>query len=444
MVFSSLEFVFYFLPIVLILYYVVPGKYKNYLLLGASLLFYSYGEPIYLIILVVSIGVNYSLAMAISKCSGRKIAKTLLVTVIIINLGILFTYKYLDVGIEVINGVFHSDMKPIGLSMPLGISFFTFQALSYVVDVYRGTVQVQKNPLNVALYISFFPQLIAGPIVRYSSIEEQIFHRRCSPELFADGARRFILGFAKKMILANNFAMIAEKTFSADAKSANALYLWLGAICFSLQIFYDFSGYSDMAIGLGKMFGFQFEENFNHPYFAGSITEFWRRWHISLSQWFRDYVYIPLGGSRVSRARQIFNLFVVWMCTGLWHGANYTFVVWGAGYFVLLVLEKNMIRPSERKNVFFRVVWRIITLLCVNFGWVIFNSDSLRSGKEYCLGMLGYYGNQLEINGDVIFVIKQSGLFILLGLFFSTPIVQWIKTIFEKTRFEMCLLLLNQ
>ena len=429
MVFSSLIFTFFFLPIVLILYYVAEEKYRNYILLVASLFFYSYGEPRFVFVMIGSIVLNYLAAIYIDRYRGMNISKIIMVADTVINIGILFVYKYLDFAISVTNSLFRTSIKSVGILLPIGISFFTFQALSYVIDVYRDTVKVQKNPLFVALYISFFPQLIAGPIVRYSTIEEQISHRVCSLELFSEGARRFMLGFGKKVILSNNLALVAQSTFSREASTANPLYMWIGSICFSLQIFYDFSGYSDMAIGLGKLFGFEFEENFNYPYIAKSVTDFWRRWHISLSRWFRDYVYIPLGGSRVSKGKQIFNMFVVWVLTGVWHGANYTFIAWGLVYFILLVVEKIIVKPDERKNAVLRVVWQGFTLICVNFGWVIFNATSLKAGVRYCLAMLGYYGNKAVIDNDVLYAVEEYGFFMILGIVFSTPIM---KIVFEK------------
>lgn len=433
MVFSSLIFTFFFLPVVIILYYLAKEKYRNCILLIASLYFYSYGEPKFVFIMVGSIIFNYLMAMMIYRFKNRIYAKVIMFADVFVNIGILFIYKYLDFTINTTNKLLHTDIKPFGILLPIGISFFTFQAISYVADVYTGKVEVQKNPLYVALYISFFPQLIAGPIVRYSTIEEQISSRTCSVELFADGARRFMLGFVKKIILANNLALVAQSAFSQDVSIANPLFLWLGSICFSLQIYYDFSGYSDMAIGLGKIFGFKFEENFNYPYISKSITEFWRRWHISLSQWFRDYVYIPLGGSKVSRPRQIFNLSVVWLLTGIWHGANFTFIAWGLGYLILLILEKNIVKPSKRKNKLFRFTWQLITLLSVNFEWVIFNSSSLVSGIKYCLAMLGRYNNRLLIDGILLYNLHEYGFFIFFAIVFSTPLAGIIKDKAEKT-----------
>ncbi len=299
MVFSSLLFTFIFLPIVIALNYLAKDKYRNYILLAASVIFYSYGQPRFVFVMMGSIVVNYLFAIVIAdrKEKGMTIlAESFLFLDIAVNLGILFVCKYLDFTISVYNRFFHKEYAAFNIALPIGISFFTFQALSYVIDVYRGTVRVQKNPLFVALYISFFPQLIAGPIVRYSTVEEQIANRKCTLPGFSEGCRRFMLGFAKKVILANNLSVIASDIFEMDVTKANPLILWIGSLCFSLQIFYDFSGYSDMAIGLGRIFGFEFLENFNYPYISKSVTEFWRRWHISLGQWFKDYVYIPLGG----------------------------------------------------------------------------------------------------------------------------------------------------
>ncbi|WP_330370816.1 MBOAT family O-acyltransferase [Butyrivibrio proteoclasticus] len=390
----------------------------------ASLGFYAYGEPKFVFVMIGSIALNYLFALVIDKQRDKSLSKVLMVLDVILNIGILFVYKYLDFAITIANKVSGASLQLKGIALPIGISFFTFQALSYVIDVYKGTVKVQKNPLYVALYISFFPQLIAGPIVRYSTIEDQILNRTSDIETFADGARRFMIGFGKKVIIANNLSEVASSSFGTDVATANPTFLWLGAICFSLQIFFDFSGYSDMAIGLGKMFGFHFLENFNYPYISKSVTEFWRRWHISLSSWFRDYVYIPLGGSRVPFVRHIFNMLVVWLFTGIWHGANYTFIAWGLGYFILLVIEKYLIKPEKRKFALFRVLWQIITLVCVNFGWVIFNSSSLSYGIRYCLAMIGYYGNKFTIDDIVIYNMREYGAFLIMGIIFSTPIAK--------------------
>lgn len=430
MIFSSLIFTFYFLPIVLLLYYLSKEQFRNYILLVASLCFYAYGEPFFVFVMLLSIVLSYIFARLIAwlNDTGKKTtSKIVLFLDIVISIGILFVYKYLDFSIGIVNQVAKSSITPTGIKLPIGISFFTFQALSYVIDVYRGRVKVQKNPFYVALYISFFPQLVAGPIVRYSTIEEQIISRSQSAEFFAEGVRRFMLGFCKKILIANNVGAVASEIFSLDYSATSLTTMWLGSICYSLQILYDFSGYSDMAIGLGKMFGFRFEENFNYPYMAKSITDFWRRWHISLSQWFRDYVYIPLGGSRVSVPRQVVNLLIVWLLTGLWHGANYTFIVWGLFYFVLLVIEKYVIMPDRRKSIVFSVAWRVITLLCVNFAWVIFNSESLHAGAAYCFSMVGFNGTSGIIDDVAIRNLREYGAYVFAGILFASPIAKIIR-----------------
>lgn len=434
MVFSSLIFTFIFLPVVLTLYYLAKDKYKNYILLFASLYFYSYGEPKFVFVMLGSIICNYLMALIIDKFQGTKFSTVLLLLDVVINIGILFVYKYLDFSISVVNIIFKTNLHILGIALPIGISFFTFQALSYVIDVYKGNVKVQKNPLFVALYISFFPQLIAGPIVRYSTIEDQIAQRKCTMEGFGQGGKRFLLGFSKKVILANNLSIIASEIFEMDATTANPVLLWVGSICFSLQILYDFSGYSDMAIGLGQLFGFKFLENFDYPYISKSITEFWRRWHMSLGQWFRDYVYIPLGGSKVSIPRHILNMFIVWLLTGIWHGANYTFIIWGLGYFILLVVEKYIIKPENHSRFFSSVIWRIVTLLAVNFGWIIFNSTSWKDAIKYCLAMLGHYNISPGIDAELIRSLREYGFFIIVGMLFSTPIIKRLEQKLDSSK----------
>lgn len=441
MVFSSLLFTFFFLPLVIILYYLAKEKYRNYILLVASLVFYSYGEPRFVYVMIASIGINYVMSLWIARKrrdNQQLAAKILLAADVIVNIGVLFVCKYFNFAISISNSFLHTEFAIRDIALPIGISFFTFQTLSYVIDVYRGTVEVQRNPFYLALYISFFPQMVAGPIVRYSSIEKQITDRTCTLEGFAEGARRFLLGFGKKVILANNLAVVAGNVFSADYPAINPLLLWVGAICYSLQIFYDFSGYSDMAIGLGLIFGFRFEENFNYPYISKSITEFWRRWHISLGQWFRDYVYIPLGGSgsNVTVPRHLFNMFVVWCLTGIWHGANYTFIAWGLGYFLLLVIEKYIVKPDKRKNMVFRVAWQVITLLCINFGWVIFNSSTLKGGIKYCLAMVGAYGVRFSIDPAIVRYAREYGVFFIAGIVFATPIMKELSARLNNSRYS--------
>lgn len=429
MIFSSTVFTFIFLPMVILIYGIVKDNYKNIILLVASLLFYSYGEPKNVVIMLISIICNWGMALLISNYreKGKKrIATFILVCAVAGNLSILFIFKYFDFSVTVANKLLGTHMRIWGLALPIGISFYTFQAISYIVDVYRGAGKVQANVLNVGLYISFFPQLIAGPIVRYSSFMMQLSEREITIELFAQGIKRFILGFMKKILLANNIALVAEEVFEvADISELSVGVAWIGAIAYTLQIYYDFSGYSDMAIGLGKMFGFRFQENFNYPYMASSITDFWKRWHISLSQWFRDYVYIPLGGSRVTVGRHIVNMFIVWTLTGLWHGANYTFILWGMIYFVFLTIEKYIIKPEKRRKVV-KSMWRVVTLCIVIIAWVFFRADTLSMGVEYCRAMFG----QLNIplwSSKCYFTIKNNVVFIIVGIIFSTPIVSKVK-----------------
>ena len=434
MVFSSTIFTFGFLPVVLFLYFIAKENCRNYILLIASLIFYAYGEPKFVFVMLMSIVANYIAARAIGALTNNHYRKLVLILAIIVNIGILFVFKYLDFTISVVNRLFGLDLAIYNIMLPIGISFFTFQAMSYVIDVYQNKAKVQKNICYLALYISFFPQLVAGPIVRYNTIEEQIYHRTVSLEKIGAGAKRFMLGFAKKIILSNQLAIVSERVFiSSNYSTEPILLLWLGSVCFSLQIFYDFSGYSDMAIGLGKMFGFEFEENFRYPYMSKSITEFWRRWHISLGNWFRDYVYIPLGGSRVTPARHIVNLFVVWLLTGIWHGANYTFIAWGLFYFILLVIEKMFVKPEKRTGII-QVLWRIVTLLCINFGWILFNASTLRGGGQYICSMLGMFGGKPVITAELIAFLREYGIYMLAGIVFATPIAEKLSNAADKRR----------
>ncbi len=438
MVFSSLLFTFIFLPLVAGLFYLSREKYRNYVLLAASFLFYAYGEPDFVYIMLFSIILNYCFSLLIHRANmaarhGQ--ARLCLYADVALNLALLFIYKYLNFAISIGNTLFKKELPLPDIALPIGISFFTFQALSYVIDVYYERVNVQKNPLYLALYISFFPQLIAGPIVRYHSIEQQITKRTCSIDKFGEGTRRFLLGFCKKVLLANHLSIVAMHIQASDVHTTTPSLLWLGSICYSLQIFYDFSGYSDMAIGLGKIFGFEFEENFNYPYISRSITEFWRRWHISLGQWFRDYVYIPLGGSKSSVPKHIVNLLIVWLLTGIWHGADYNFIIWGLTYFFLLVIEKYIVKPEQRDNKMIQILWRAVTLLCINFAWVLFNFPHLRDGIRYCLAMLGYYGIPFEmINDELIKYMREYGFFLLAGLLFATPIARIIGSAVERNK----------
>lgn len=431
MVFSSMTFTFIFLPIVLFVYYLAKEQYRNVILLVASLIFYACGEPRFVLVMLASILVNYVLALLIDRNEDAHIRKVLLAVAVILNLSVLYVFKYFNFSVNIFNHIAGTDFPFQPILLPIGISFFTFQAMSYVIDVYRHDADAEKNILNVGLYIALFPQLVAGPIVRYNTIAAQIKKRTSSLEKSGEGAKRFICGFCKKIILANNLAIVAERAFFEVSPEQSVLMVWFGSICYSLQIFYDFSGYSDMAIGLGKMFGFEFEENFNYPYVSGSVTEFWRRWHISLSSWFRDYVYIPLGGSRVSLPRHVFNLLVVWMLTGLWHGARTSFVLWGLWYFVWLILEKFFIKPWKWKNHLLRFGWRIVTLLVVNLGWVLFNTESVSVTIQCALNMVAYYGNPM-VDVAVLALLRQYFPYFIIGIICSLPIVPWVKEKMNK------------
>ncbi len=375
MVFSSLEFLCVFLPVVFILYCIVPNhKVKNAILIVASLLFYAYGEPVYILLMLASVVVNYSLAWGISYSKNHK--KLVLAVAVAANIGALAVFKYATFFMESVDGIFKVDLPVPNLVLPIGISFFTFQALSYVIDVYRGEVEAQKNFARVLLYISFFPQLIAGPIVKYKDIYKEIEDRHQEVGEVVQGLRRFILGLGKKVLIANAMGLVADAIFDAGASSINMGVAWLGALTYMLQIFYDFSGYSDMAIGLGKMFGFHFKENFIYPYGSGSVKEFWRRWHISLSTWFKEYLYIPLGGNRKGKLRTCVNKIIVFFFTGLWHGANWTFIIWGLWHGLFLLLEEYLgfIKKIPK------IIGRIYTLLVVCLGFVVFRADTLGQG----------------------------------------------------------------
>lgn len=386
MVFSSLPFLFLFLTVVLLVSHILPFRFRNFFLLLANLVFYAYGEPVYVLIMIGSILVNFFAGLLMDKQSTQGRRRAVLVVGIVLNLAALGVFKYAGLFVSTLREIPGlSSLPEVDIALPIGISFYTFQAVSYLIDVYWDDCAASHNLINFASYISLFPQLIAGPIVRYKDVNEQLVSRRETPTLFNSGVRLFVVGLAKKVLLANQFGMLWD-AMSADPVAAGALGAWAGACAYTLQIYFDFAGYSDMARGLGRMLGFEFCINFNYPYISKSVTEFWRRWHISLSTWFRDYVYFPLGGSRVdSRAKHIRNLFVVWLLTGIWHGANWTFLAWGLFYFVLLVLEKygHLGRGWP--------VWAkwLFTFLMVNFAWVLFRADSLAAAGQYLQAMFG-------------------------------------------------------
>lgn len=430
MLFSSTTFIFFYLPTVIVLYYVFVRKSRflqNILLLVASLLFYAWGEPKFVFVMMTSIVTNWLFGLMIQRKIGTRFSKLLLGINVFINLFLLFIFKYLGFSLSILHKITGLEIYIPSIKLPIGISFFTFQAMSYVIDVYRQNGVAQTNLLNVGLYISFFPQLIAGPIVRYETVANEIQNRLETCDDFFDGFARFVLGLSKKVLLANSLAIIADQVFDSvkDTGNVAALFGWLGALAYTLQIYYDFSGYSDMAIGLGRMFGFHYQENFNYPYVSTSISEFWRRWHMSLGTWFRDYLYIPLGGNRCSKWRNMLNLFCVWVLTGLWHGANYTFLAWGMMYFGLLFIEKN----TEILNIKGRVAriarW-IYTMFFVMIGWVIFRSDSLSEAFIYLKNMFLLNNNSLS---DGVFVgwISQNTVLLLAGIILCTPILRIVE-----------------
>lgn len=423
MVFSSLSFLFYFLPTILFLYYILPKKFRygrNFVLLIGSLFFYFVGEPKAIVVMLLSIFINYIGGIAVNS-GGEKQRKISLTIVVILNLTILFYYKYLMFIVGNLSKIFDFSVETKSIYMPIGISFFTFQGMSYVFDVYMKNAEVKKNPLDIALYISLFPQLIAGPIVRYKTVADEIDGRVETLDLFSTGVIRFIVGLSKKVLLANKFGIIADEIFKLNGNYNLSVPLsWFGVLMFALQIYYDFSGYSDMAIGLGKMFGFNFLENFDYPYISKSITEFWRRWHMSLGTWFRDYIYIPLGGNRVSVPRHILNMFIVWFLTGFWHGASWNYIIWGLYFFVFLVIEKYVFgNKFEKVPKIFRPLYALIVILV---GWVIFKEENSFLLLKYLKAMFSV-GLKPTIGG-VTYYLKEYYIEIFLGIIFSANILK--------------------
>ncbi|MBS7526612.1 MBOAT family protein [Fusibacter paucivorans] len=434
MVFSSTIFLFVFLPITLIGYFLLDRRFKNAFLLAASLIFYAWGEPRFVFVMLFSIFVNYLAALGVEKykkANSISIAKIILLLAVAFNLLLFFVFKYLNFTISNINSLstFLTGVPSLAvfeqthILLPIGISFFTFQAMSYVFDVYYDKGEVQRNPFNVALYVSLFPQLIAGPIVRYKTVAAEIQSREETLSDFSEGVKRFVFGLSKKVLIANTIAVVADSAFNyAASGDLTTSIAWLGAISYTLQIYYDFSGYSDMAIGLGLMFGFHFHENFNYPYISKSISEFWRRWHISLGSWFRDYVYFPLGGSKVSsNARLVFNLFVVWFLTGVWHGANWTFLIWGLMYFVFISFEKLNGIPERFERLWEQVLYRVFTLLIIVCGWVLFRSNNFSEAATFLSAMFGKAEMGIW-NGVSSNLFRNNIILILIGLVGSTPI----------------------
>lgn len=423
MVFSSMTFLCVFLPVVFLIYCILPSiKIKNIFLVFASLLFYAYGEPVYVLLLLVSTWLNFIFGRLLDKGEER-FRKTVLAAAVICNLVFLGIFKYTDMLISTGNWIFHSSIPTLEISLPIGISFYTFQAMSYVIDVYRRDVESQKKYLNIVLYISFFPQLIAGPIVKYHDIQKQIDTRKMDYTEVAKGIHRFIIGLGKKVLISNTMALAADAIFNAAVGELNIGSAWIGAIAYMLQIYYDFSAYSDMAIGLGHMFGFHFQENFKYPYISVSVTEFWRRWHISLSSWFKEYLYIPLGGNRKGMFRTCTNKIIVFFCTGLWHGANWTFVIWGLFHGLFLLLE--LILPLKKLP---KILRHVYTLLVVCIGFVIFRADTMTQALQVISQMFcGWDFSSVKM----IFILEQlTPMFIftfIVAIVGSTPLVEKIQ-----------------
>ena len=422
MVFSSILFITRFLPLVLAIYFVVPKRIRNLVLFLSSILFYAWGEPVYILLMCFTITVDYVFGLIIDRqisAGKKKSAKVSLAAAVVINLALLGFFKYANFTINTVNSLTGAGIAAIKLALPIGISFYTFQSLSYVIDVYRGDTKVQKNILDFGTYVTLFPQLIAGPIVRYRTVAEEMQGRVENRADFARGISRFIFGLGKKVLLANNAGLLWDSVNALTASEMSVGSFWLGILAYTFQIYFDFSGYSDMAIGMGLMFGFHFDENFNYPYMAKSITEFWRRWHISLSTWFKEYVYIPLGGNRAGIVKQIRNIIIVWMLTGFWHGASWNFVAWGLYYGAMLIIEKVVLLKIVEKMPKF--VRHIYTMFFVIIGWVLFSFDSFKRGAEFIAGMFGLGGYSV-INKEFIYLLLNNLVLLVILVIGSTDI----------------------
>ena len=427
MLFSSIPFLFYFLPAVLIAYFLVPRQLKNAVLLLFSLVFYGWGEPKLVFLMIFTIALFYLCGLAIGRAGEQRLKKFWLTVSVAVSLGLLGIFKYADFFIGSFNTVTGLSLPLLKLALPVGISFYTFQCLSYTIDVYRGNAEAQKDPIAFGAYVTLFPQLIAGPIVRYVDVARELKHRTHSWENISYGLRRFLVGLAKKVILADNFALLVK--LFRESGEPSVLFYWMYAIAFMLNIYFDFSGYSDMAIGLGRLFGFHFLENFNYPYLSKSITEFWRRWHMSLGSWFRDYVYIPLGGNRVSRGRWIFNILTVWMLTGAWHGAAWNFVLWGLLYAVFLLIEKWV--PALQKLP--DILRHGYVLLTVMLGFVLFNAESISQAGSDIAALFGF-GGLPAVTPETLYYLRSYGLLFALGFVGATPMAKQLAGKVSETK----------
>ena len=424
MLFTSISFLYYFLPALIIIYFITPKKYKNIILLIASLLFYFYGEPKYVFLMIAEIIIAYIGAILIDKYKNQ--SKNILITTLFIHVFLLIIFKYTDFIIQTINDISNANIKLLNIALPIGISFYTFQIISYIIDVYNGKVKVQRNIIKLATYVSLFPQLVAGPIVRYQTVEKELDNRVHSFNNFAYGIRRFSVGLAKKVLIANALGELCSKASAISEETV--VFFWIFGISYMLQLYFDFSAYSDMAIGLGRIFGFHFPENFNYPYISKSITEFWRRWHISLSTWFKDYVYIPLGGNRDGKYKQIRNILIVWLLTGIWHGANWTFLIWGLLFGIILIIEKIFLNKFMEKLPSF--IRRIYVLFIVMILFIIFSSDNMSVALSNIKGLFGMNGEAF-INDYTLHYLKSYLPVLIIALLGSTP---FIKILIDKLR----------
>ena len=416
MVFSGIEFLYYFLPAVMLIYFLAPKRLKNLMLFVSGLGFYAWGEPVYVIVMVISTAVDYTAGILMSKTEDERKRRACLISSVVINLGLLFTFKYSSFAVDTFNGIFRTAIPSPNLPLPIGISFFTFQSMSYTIDLYRRKITVQRSFINFAAYVTCFPQIVAGPIVKYQDIAAELDDRRVSISDMSDGVSIFIVGLAKKVLLANNIGIFWSRVKEMDYSTLPALTAWLGIIAFTFQIYFDFSGYSDMAIGLGRMLGFTYPKNFDLPYLSKSVSQFWRRWHITLGSWFRDYVYIPLGGSRAGKWKTVRNLAIVWLLTGLWHGASMNFVLWGA-WFGLLIIAEHMGMGKMLEKLPAAFSW-LYTMLAVVLGWVLFDTDSISSALRFIGAMFGAGGS--FATGASWSLIGQAAISLALCIFFSS------------------------
>ncbi|SHK45123.1 alginate O-acetyltransferase complex protein AlgI [Hathewaya proteolytica DSM 3090] len=421
MLFSSITFLYYFLPVLLLIYFIAPKRAKNIVLLSASLLFYFWGEPIYVLLMLCTTMVGYVCGLLIEKYRGKVGSKIALLTSLIVGIGSLMIFKYTDFFINTINGTLGTSIKLLEIALPIGISFYTFQILSYTIDLFKGDVMVQRSFVSFATYVTLFPQLIAGPIVRYSDVAKEIDNRSTNLHDLSSGISRFVMGLGVKILIANELGKLCEIYKNSHERSL--LFVWMYVIAYSLHIYFDFSGYSHMAIGLGRIFGFHFPENFNYPYISKSITEFWRRWHISLGTWFRDYVYIPLGGNKVSLIRNLFNITLVWFLTGFWHGAGWTFIIWGLYFAAFLMIEKFVLKKVFSKMP--SIILHLYTILVISFGWVIFDAQNVNSAFSIMKNMMGIGINGLAGVESLYYFRSYVGVFIV-AIIGCTPIPSYL------------------